>query len=276
MKKIKIAFGMLAMAAVILMSCQTDNTDQDPIIEESNSEISKRNAADAVGATVVTYNYTYRGDRFTVKYTVNDESGEVVGTEGDLDTASTLFQGTEGPEAVLFTNLDDYNEDAPAEFAENSGNITIDAELFDTNADMEAALERMAGQPLETNTVTGAENCTTFSFPGGGTFLYFRNVFYNTVMPALTKNNITISLDHQFPAADNDAMSSLIVFKPFNDFTYTIIYEDICFGGRRLVFARGRGPSFGVPNLRWYRLSGRLWWRRSWNDQASSVIGASL
>jgi hypothetical protein len=275
MKKIKIAFGILAMVAVIMTSCQTE--EQTPITEENNLDISKRNADISQEATsVVTYNYTYNGERFTINYTVDDESGEVLGADGDTDVASSLFRDSEGPEAVLFTNLEDYNEDQPAVFAENSGDTVIDAELFDTNEDMEVALERMAGQPLETSNLVNSENCTTFSFPGGGTFFYFRNRNYQSIMPALTKNNITISLDHQFPAADNDAMSSLIVLKPFNDFTYTIIYENICFGGRRLVFARGRGPSFGVPNLRRFRISGFWWWRRTWDNRASSVIGASL
>jgi hypothetical protein len=275
MKKIKIAFGILAMVAVIMTSCQTE--EQTPITEENNLDISKRNADISQEATsVVTYNYTYNGERFTINYTVDDESGEVLGADGDTDVASSLFRDSEGPEAVLFTNLEDYNEDQPAVFAENSGDTVIDAELFDTNEDMEVALERMAGQPLETINLVNSENCTTFSFPGGGTFFYFRNRNYQSIMPALTKNNITISLDHQFPAADNDAMSSLIVLKPFNDFTYTIIYENICFGGRRLVFARGRGPSFGVPNLRRFRISGFWWWRRTWDNRASSVIGASL
>ncbi|WP_162819812.1 hypothetical protein [Kordia sp. SMS9] len=266
----------------MMTSCQTDSVEQTPAAEESNSSNAKRS-----DITNVTYNYTYNRQRFTINYALDGESGEVLDMNGDTDVASSFFQGSEGPEAVLFTNLEDYNEDQPDVFIDDSGDVVIEAELFDTNADMEAALEEMAGQPLETNNATTESdrgntatlehgNCTTFSFPGGGRFFYYRNRNYSGLMPALTKNNIRISLDHQFPAADDNAMSSLIVLKPFNDFTYTIIYENPCFTGRRLVFARGRGPSFGIRNLRRYRISGFFWWRRTWDNRASSVIGASL
>jgi hypothetical protein len=283
MKKIKILFGILCIVAISITGCQTDSVSETPE-EQADFEITKRATAEN-NETVVKYNYTYNGERFSVNHTVDNESGEVLRTEGDTDRATSMFASEEGPGAILFSNLEDRGDIGdPADTAlttEDPSYVELDVQLFDTVEEMEAEVERTSGGGrLPTGDeaqVSGGESCTSAQSWGYGRFYYYKHKNYNSEMTGLRRYNRSYFRNHWVGSSYNDQMSSLIALKPYNRYIYTKLYQHSCFNGKVIGFYQGRyrGYGFGIRNLKWYKLSGWLWWRTSWNDQVSSIKGYS-
>lgn len=284
MKNFKMYLGMFLIAALTITSCQNDTVSELPD-EQADFDISKNSG----NTTLVKYNYDYYGERFSVNYTIDNESGELLSTEGDLERAYALFPEGEGPQAVLFTNLpEDENPDEVQN--DNSGFVEIDAEIFNSEAEMDAQVERYAEEAIpqeeagaddngrRDNTgqgeITAKGPCHSYSLSGSGKFRYYRHAYYNTEMTSLRRHYKRFFRNHWVGSSNNDQMSSLVATKPWNKRIYTRLYQHSCFNGRSIGFYRGR-PWSGVyvRNLTWYTLSGALWWRTSWNDQVSSVAG---
>ncbi|MBC8754469.1 hypothetical protein H2O64_07280 [Kordia sp. YSTF-M3] len=273
MKRIKMYLGMLMVAALTITSCQTDSVSETPE-EQTSFEATKRTAQENV--TTVTHNYNYNGERFSVSYALDNDSGEVLSMSGDTSRAQSLVSDDNEPQAVLFSNLQDRGDgtDLSADAIAPS-NVEIDVMLFDTVEEMEAVVERSAGSAIPndegTALATGAEGpCISFSGSGTGNFYYYKHAYYNTEMTGLRRTSRRYFWNHWVGSSYNDQMSSLIVTKPYNRRAYTILYEHSCFNGRAIGFYQGTGAwGFGVANLKWYRLR---WWR-SWNDQVSSIRG---
>jgi hypothetical protein len=273
MKRIKMYLGMLMIAALTITSCQTDSVSEIPE-EEASFETTKRTAQENV--TTVKHNYSYNGERFSVSYDLDNDSGEVLSMSGDTSRAQSLVSADNEPQAVLFSNLEDRGDgtDLSAD-AIAPRNVEIDVMLFDTVEEMEALVERNAGSSIPneggTASATGAEGpCISFSGSGTGSFYYYKHAYYNTEMTGLRRTNRRYFWNHWVGSSYNDEMSSLIVLKPYDKVGYTKLYEHSCFGGRVIGFIQGTGAyGFGIRNLKWYRLR---WWR-SWNDQVSSIRG---
>lgn len=271
MKKVKILLGMLCIVALSITSCQTDAVSETPE-EQANFETTKR--ASQENTMTVKHNYNYNGDRFSISYTVDNESGEVLQTSGDVDRTQSYLDSNREPEAVLFSNLEDRGERA-----ENDAVVTdyveIDVMLFDSVEEMEAEVERQSGSriPAEDGLATNAEGpCNSANVWGYGNFYYYKHAYYSTEMTGLRRTSRNYFRNHWVGSSYNDEMSSLIVTKPYYRSAYTALYEHSCFNGRVIGFYQGRyAYGFGVANLKWYRLR---WWR-SWNDQVSSIKGWS-
>lgn len=271
MKKVKILFGILCIVALSITGCQTDSVSETPE-EQANFEITKRTAQENV--TTVTHNYSYNGERFSISYDLDNDSGEVLRTSGDTDRAQSLVSSDNEPQAVLYTNLPDSGNRVDA--AAVPSQVEIDVQLFDSVEEMEAVVARSAGSQIPTDganavRANGAEGpCISFSGSGTGNFYYYKHAYFNTEMTGLRRTSRRYFWNHWVGSSYNDQMSSLIATKPYNRRVYTVLYEHSCFNGRAIGFYRGTGNyGFGVLNLKWYRLR---WWR-SWNDQVSSIRG---
>ena len=267
MKRLKILFGVLCIVALSITGCQTDAVSETPE-EETGFEITKQ-----ANVTNVTHNYSYNGERFSISYALDNESGEVLSTSGDTDRAESLVSADREPQAVLYTNLPDSGDRVDA--ADVPSQVEIDVQLFDSVEEMEAYVERDSGTrlPTEGNSEVAARAagpCISFSGSGTGNFYYYKHAYFSTEMTGLRRTSRRYFWNHWVGSTYNDQMSSLIATKPYNRRVYTILYEHSCFNGRAIGFYRGTGNyGFGVLNLKWYRLR---WWR-SWNDQVSSIRG---
>ncbi len=262
--------GMLLIAALTITSCQTDSVSEIPE-EQADAEIAKRASQESI--TNVKHNYTYNGESFSIVYTLNNESGEVLDTSGDLERAQSLVSADREPQAVLYTDLEEYSESnadaaAPSE-------VVIEVKLYDSVEEMESDVERLAETRIPStegsDQVAGAEGpCISFSGAGNGNFYFYKHAYYSTEMTGLRRTNRRYFWNHWVGSTYNDQMSSLISLKPYYQRVYTILYEHSCFNGRAIGFYAGPGNyGFGIRNLKWYRLR---WWR-SWNDQVSSIKG---
>ncbi len=275
MKRIKMYLGMLMVAALTMTSCQTDNVSETPE-EQAGLETTKRTAQENV--TTVTHNYDYYGERFSVSYRLDNESGEVLGTDGNTQRASSVFRSSdEGPQAMLFSNLADRGDVADLSSSATQEYVEIDVQLFDTVEEMEAQVERTSeGVPQEGDELAnGAEGpCSSLDYSGNGRFYFYKHAYYNTEMIPLRRYNRRYFRNHWVGSSYNDQMSSLIVTKPYYSRSLTYLYQHSCFNGKVLGFYQGPGSyGYGVGNLKWYTLSGWWWWRTSWNDQVSSIRG---
>ena len=272
MKKIKIFLGAICIIALSFTACQTDAVTETPEEQQVDFETSER--ATAASITTVQHNYDYYGERFSVKYVVNNDSGAILETSGDVDRAQS-YLSSDRVEAVLFTNLDDIgprlsSDAAIADF------VSLDVQLFNSLAEMESQVERSAGSaiPDTANAVaTGAEGpCISVSAFGFGDFYFFKHAYYSTEMTSLRRLDRRYFLNHWVGSTHNDEMSSLAVFKPANRNSYTVLHKHSCFNGKSLAFYQGPGPvGLGVPNLSWFGLG----WFGNWNDEVSSVYGYS-
>lgn len=276
MKKVKIFLGLLFVVALTMTSCQTDSVTEVPE-EQSEIENSEREASASYdGVTTVEHNYNYNGDRFTVKYVVNNLTGDVMETSGDVERMQSYISSGREPQGILFTNLEDIGSRAPSGQAAPS-HISLDVLLFDSNEAMEAHVERAAGSPIpstsNTSITRGAEGpCISVSAAGVGDFYFFKHAYYSTEMTSLRRLNRFYFLNHWVGSTHNDEMSSLAVFKPAERNSYTVLHKHSCFNGKSLAFYQGPGPvGLGVPNLSWFGLG----WFGNWNDEVSSMYGYS-
>jgi len=271
MKKFKILLGALCIVALSITSCQTDSVSETPE-EQADVEIAKRDSRGSI--TTVQHNYNYSGDRFTVKYVVNNDTGAVLETSGDVRVLESYVAAGREPQAVLFANLEDIGprvtrgEVAPS-------HVSLDVLLFESNEAMESHVERLAGRAIPSTSnssiTRGAEGpCISVSAAGVGDFYFFKHDYYDTEMTSLRRLNRFYFLNHWVGSTHNDEMTSLAVFKPFNRNTYTVLHKHSCFNGKSLAFYQGPGATgFGVPNLSWFGLG----WFGNWNDEVSSIYG---
>lgn len=275
MKTIKMYVGMLFIAALTMTSCQTDGVNEqteDQAVFEANERTSAENTS-FENTTVVKHIYTYNRETFNVNYTINNETGDVISTEGDVDRAEQLFSTDERASSVLITELEEYNPDTVVETPET---VTIKLEVFDTEDEMQAYVES-DGVRIPTPNGEYAANaegpCNDYDIGGQGRFYFYKHWFFGSEMLPLRRLNRYYYRDYAF-GSYNDQMSSLIVLKPSYRRSYTVLYQHTCLNGRRLAFYQRTGyTGYGIVSLRWYTLYRWWFWRTSWNDQVSSSQG---
>lgn len=272
MRKIKIYLGMLVVATLTITSCQTDTVAEQTSIEE-NVEISKRTAAEET--VVVKHVYTYGREEFTVNYTLDSETEEVISVDGDVARAEELFSTDEQASSILVTDLEEYNEDAPVQVI---GSQVIKIQLFDSEVEMEAFVAADGGAipAPEGEYIAGAEGpCSDFDIGGQGRFYFYANEYYSSEISNLRRYNRLYFRNHDVITAPNynSGVSSLIVIKPYDQRSYTVLYEHSCFNGRRLAFYQGRGSfGFGIPRLSRYILN-RWFLTITWSNQTDAIKG---
>lgn len=254
--------AIFMLAAVLFTGCQKD---EDPLISDTEGiENDLSNDTQRAPEVVdITHTYVYRGQTFKVTYTLDEAEGEVLKTTGDEGMAAELFGTEEGPEAMYF-------EDP----SEESREITV--RVFDTNEEMDAYLESEKivpedglGIPEEGSET--ARYCYSWRWWGYGNFYFYKHAWYGSEMTGMRRTNTRYSGNHWVGSSYNDQLSSLIINKPVYFRAYVRLYQHSCYGGRTLNFySRPGWTTVGVPNLKWYTLSGWWFWRKSWNDQVSS------
>ena len=278
MKKLKILSGILCIIALTITSCQTDTVNEN-LNEKDDFGLTKRVSEEA-NQTVVKYNYTYNREHFSISYTVDNESGEIINTEGDTDRARSYFENSDGPGAILFSNLEDRgSQDEPTSHEPSPEYLEIDVVLFDSVEEMELEVERSSDERFpninEAQTESG-ESCTSAELGGSGIFYYYKYIYYNTEMTGLRRTYKDYFRNHWVGSSYNDQMSSFAVKKPYNRNAYAVLYQHACFEGKAIGFYQGiYAYGFDIANLQWYQMSGWLWWSTSWNDQVSSLKGYS-
>ncbi|QHI38004.1 hypothetical protein IMCC3317_33870 [Kordia antarctica] len=264
--------GVLFITALTITGCQTDSVNESPE-EQAKFETSERTAV-ASNTTEVKHVYNYNRETFSVSYIINNETGDVLNTTGDAGRAEELFSTDERASSVLITELEEY--DGADASADTANSVVINLEVFDSEDEMNAFVEEDGGR-IPTGDGEYAANaegpCSDYDIWGQGRFYFYKHWYYGAEMTPLRRTNRFYYRDYTF-GSYNDQMSSLIVLKPANKRSYTVLYQHSCFNGRRLAFYQRPGYSgFGVPNLRWYTLYRWWFWRVSWNDQVSSSLG---
>ncbi len=271
MKKVKILLGLLCIVALSVTGCQTD-TVSEVTDEQADFEIAKRDSQESI--TSVKHNYDYNGDRFSVTYVVNNDSGEVLRSSGDVNRIDEYVAAGREPQAILFSNLQDIGSGLTQSQVAPTA-VEFDVMLFTSNEEMEAYVERAAGSAIpdtgSASISSGAEGpCYSFTASGVGDFYFFKHAYYSTEMTSLRRLDDRYFQNHYVGNTHNDEMSSLAVFKPFNRRTYTVLHKHSCFNGKSLAFYQGPGATgFGVPNLSWFGMG----WFGNWNDEVSSLYG---
>jgi hypothetical protein len=272
MKKIKFLLGALCVVALSITGCQTDTVNETPE-EQAEFDNAKRTSVENV--TSVKHNYNYEGDRFSVTYVVNNDTGALLRSSGDVDRVAEYVAAGKEPEGILFTNLTEVDKASSIQAAPSS--VEFEVMLFSSNAAMESYVVRAAGSPLPPTGGTavasrdGAEGpCYSFTASGVGDFYFYKHDYYDTEMTSLRRLDDRFFQNHYVGNTHNDEMTSLIVLKPFNRSTYTVLKKHSCFNGKSLAFYQGPGAfGFGAPNLSWFGLG----WFGNWNDEVSSVYG---
>ena len=275
MKTIKMYLGMILITAFTIMSCQTDSINEqseDQSVLKANERTDAENTS-TDNTTIVRHIYTYNQETFNVNYTIDNESGDVLNTEGDLERAEQLFSTDDQASSVLITELEEYNPDTPVETPQE---VTIRLEVFDSENEMQAYVESdgvRVPTPDGEYTANAEGPCNDYDIAGQGRFYFYKNWFFGNEMLPLRRVNRNYYRDYAF-GSYNDQMSSLIVLKPYNRRSYTILYQHTCLNGRSLGFYQRTGfTGYGIVTLRWYTLYRWWFWRTSWNDQVSSSQG---
>ncbi|WP_420571617.1 hypothetical protein [Kordia sp.] len=274
MKKIKTYLGMLAIAVLSITSCQTDNVEEQTEVEAT---FQSKEGTNNENVTVVKHVYNYNGEEFSVNYIVNNESEEIVSVDGDVRRAEELFSTDERASSVLVTELEEYDPNGTIRTPES---IILQFNLFDSKTEMEAFVQVNSSvmMPDEQEYATNQQfhnPCYSLDIFGEGRFYFYEDFSYGNEMVPLRRNGRYYFRNHWVGSTYNDKMSSLIVRKPSNKRSYTILYEDACMNGRTLAFYQNTGyTGYGIPSLRYYILY-RIWfWRTAtWNNQVSSIKG---
>ena len=256
--------AIFLLAAIFLAGCQKDETPLVSDTESIENEVSN-NTQRSQEVVDITHTYLYRGETFSITYTLDEAQGEVLIATGDENMASQVFGSENGPEAMFFED--------PSE-----QKTTILVRVFDTNAEMEHFLQKERNIPEEFLTipeegVQTSRTCYSWNYSGFGNFYFYRHKKYTNEMTGLRRTNTSYSGNHWVGPSYNDQLSSLIVNKPSTRWAYVSLHEHSCYDGRKLIFWFSPGnTTLGIHNLKWYTLSGWWFWGPSWNDRMSSYI----
>lgn len=273
MKRIKTYLGMLVIAVLSITSCQTDTVEE---VTETEATFQAKENNNSENVTVVRHVYTYNGEDFSVNYTVDNESEEIVRVDGDVSRAEEIFSNDERANSILFTDIEEYDPEAVPQTREN---VTIKVRLFDTEDEMEAYVEADGGaiptqEEGNTESVQRAP-CNSIEFGGQGSFYFYRDTYYTNELTSLRKTNKFYFRNHDInipPYAGSD-LTSFIVLKPYSKRSYTKLYSVTCFRARTLAFYQRPGSfGYGIPNLHRYTLVRWFRWM-SWDNHTSSTIG---
>lgn len=268
--KVKLNLVMYSLLTLfILFGCQNEELNVESL-EETNSEVKlveeRIKNKTQENELIINHTYNYYGDKFRVSYTYNQEEDLVLKTEGDVEMAERIFgDNGEEPKSLFFNN--------PKE-----GSTDIEIDVFDNQEDLELYASKLTDgisdmEEKSQNTDTKG-NCTSYDIWGSGRFYFYKHIYYNTSMSGMNRYNRYYYRDHWVGSSYNDQLSSLIVTKPSNKRALVYLYQHSCFDGKVIGFYQSTGSTaFGVPNLKWYTMSGWWWWKKSWNDQVSSTKG---
>ncbi|WP_428740534.1 hypothetical protein [Tenacibaculum sp.] len=257
MKKQNILW-MAVMFLTIFISCQNEE-----VVE--NEAKGKETELARESAVVINHTYDYYGKEFKVSYVYDEETGEVLKADGDVDMAQEIFGDEErAPKSLFFDN-------------QKEGSTDIQVKVFDNGEDLQEYASKVAEEfPGDQVATEGkaSKGCSDYDIYGSGNFYFYKHIYYNTYMSGMSRTNRYYYRDYWVGSGYNDQLSSLIVKKPWNRRALVYLYQHSCYGGKVIGFYQSTGPSgFGIANLKWYTMSGWWFWRKSWNDQVSSTKG---
>nr|BFF40697.1 hypothetical protein BACY1_25020 [Tenacibaculum mesophilum] len=248
---------MAVMCFTLLFSCQSEE-----IIE---NESKKEELQLAKGSTVtINHTYDYYGKQFKISYIYNEESGEVLKADGDVDFAQEIFGNEEkAPKSLFFNNPEE-------------GSTDIEVKVFDNTEDLKKYTSKVAeGFPGDQVSTEGkSSKCNSYDVYGSGNFYFYKHAYYNTEMTGMRRQKRYYYRDHWVGSGNNDQLSSLKIRKPTYRRQVVYLYQHSCYGGKVIGFYSPTGYlGLNVGNLKWYTMSGWWWWKKSWNDQVSSTSG---
>ena len=267
MKKLRNFLPLLCLTTVLLTGCEKELLNED-VTEESNLNSSQRINT----TTTIKHHYNYYGEQFTVVYHFNNESQEVLSVEGDTEQASSLFSADDTrPKGVLVEDLEEYDETIVPTVPEY---VEINLRLFNTTEEMDTFINENYGEIPSSEAKTLRGPCISSQVNGNGNFHFYKHAFYNAELLQLKRIQKSVFRNHWL-GNNNDQLTSFSMYKPQYFKSYTKLYEHPCYSGSALGFyfkPTRYKASFGVRNLRWYKLIG--WWgERDWNDVTSSIKG---
>lgn len=215
----------------LLASCNKANLEEAP---EEEIKIDSPFLKQVVDATI---NYDYYGTTYSVTYTYDQATDEILDRKGDLDKIEALFEGRRDyPVGFLYDMTD----------VDVTGEVNL--QIFDTNEEVDEALGRA---------IPRWDPCQYYEGPGSATYRYYEHINYSTEMWDLTKSNKghmgwNYVMDH-----NNDKMSSLkIVGNGDGNNTsidgYIQCWTDWCWGGYQYTFTTKYGDLV-VPNMVLYQ-----------------------
>ena len=245
------------MCFTLLFSCQSE----DIIENESKKEVVKLAKESTV---TINHTYDYYGKQFKVAYVYDEESGEVLKADGDVELAQEIFGDEEkAPKSLFFNNPEE-------------GSTDIEVKVFDNGEDLKEYTSKVAeGFPGDEASTEGkSSKCNSYDVYGSGNFYFYKHAYYNTEMTGMRRQNRYYYRDHWVGSGNNDQLSSLKIRKPTYRRQVVYLYQHSCYGGKVIGFYSPTGYiGLNVGNLKWYTMSGWWWWKKSWNDQVSSTSG---
>lgn len=253
-------FLLLLVVSTMIFSCSKDEVSEDLEVSEVNLLIKEsKNTREESRIQEITHNYNYYEDRFSVIYTFDNETDEIIDVSGDVERAEQLFANEEsGPNEFLY---EDYEEN----------DTTINIRLFNTTEE----LNDYAGISQEVNS-TNRVACVDVDNNNnyGSDFYYYQHKNYGVEMIGMRRTFKSYYQDTWVGSAYNDQLTSFIAFRrPGFRRVFVGLRQHACFGGKNATFI-STNTIMAVPNLK-HLYTGPWWWSRSWNDYVSSTYGGA-
>ena len=274
-KSTQILFVTAILGLLTLAGCQKE-------MEIPAAEISSetREASGSVFNTRlvdITEQYDYYGETFSVTYTLDQETNEIVDARGDVERAEALFTGENAPMGQVVT----------------IGNMDKEAvtriQLFKTQEEAEAEVGGFE---------QACKSCVYAELAGDGSFRFYDHAYYAGELIDLTKHNIRGLHWNNVMAHNNDRITSIAAdgvefTKRGSDIDgwfvpRLYIFDDICFSGPATYFMASRETlsSYYENGYRYFRFRyemripnlaavsvylGYYQGYSTWNDRISSV-----
>ncbi|AXT53195.1 hypothetical protein D1818_21055 [Aquimarina sp. BL5] len=252
MKNFKIITLSIITSLLFFTSCEKE---EDGFVEEVKGEQKTENAV-----IEVTHNYTYKSEKFSVVYTFDTKGEEVLEVEGDIAMAEEVF-GKENPEQALYF---------PITETEAESKDVIDIVVFDSFEELKEYQNEEEKTLVTRQSKKNKSFCYDHTMNGEASVRFYHDIFLQNEMTFIRQNNISFRQDFDLGGL-NDRLSSFEVRKQFGSTTSVYLFEHGCFRGRSYTFSFMPSVAHaGVFDLRTATLSGWWFWRKSWNDQASS------
>jgi len=244
-------FLFLLTISTMIFSCSKDEVSEDLTVSEFNLLIEEPdNSREESRTQEIIHNYNYYEDSFSVVYTFDNETDEIINVSGDIERAEQLFANEEsGPNEFLYEN-----------FEEND--TTINIRLFNTTEE----LNEYTGISQERNN-TNRVACVDVNNNNnrGSDFYYYQHKNYDTEMTGMRRTFKEYYQDTWIGHVYNDELTSFIAYRrPGFRRVFVGLRQHACFGGKNATFI-STNTYMAVPNLK-HLYTGPWWSWRTWND----------
>lgn len=250
---------LLLIMSLLVFSCQNNNEEGIDTTTERDIEVNSLLQKEREATTInVNHRYNYYGKEFEVTYVFDNETKKIIDAYGDVAIAKEIFSKEKSPEGSLVVSKE-----------ENKRFVAINFMIFDTADEIDTYLEKSSGKIKENvPSSLNRNNCFNTSLYGETDVHFYEDTGYNREFHNIKGIDRRVH-GIQYLSAENDKISSFYMNSPKRAQLH--FYEHSCYTGKRLTFDKGFNSFYGVNDLSLYTLSGWWFWRKSWNDQASSL-----